>query len=116
MRRRSDSPGGIGRMRTKIVHCALEHKCTVPIAGSTPSGERELRSEDGQRDGPPNTIIFNHADPRPVTYETIVVPVDGSEHAERAVEHAGALASLFDATLHLITAVDGFDFSADYLQ
>lgn len=39
-------------------------------------------------------------------YGTTVVPLDGTQHAARAVEHAGAFASLFDATPRLITVVD----------
>lgn len=39
-------------------------------------------------------------------YETIVLPTDGSEHARRAAEHGSYLARQFDATVHVITAVD----------
>ena len=39
-------------------------------------------------------------------YDTIVVPTDGSEHAVRAAEHAGALADLFDAAVHAVHVVD----------
>ena len=39
-------------------------------------------------------------------YDTIVVPTDGSDHAVRAAEHADAFAGLFDATVHLVNAVD----------
>ena len=39
-------------------------------------------------------------------YDTLLVPTDGSEHAERAAEHALTLARAFDATVHFITVVD----------
>ncbi len=39
-------------------------------------------------------------------YETILVPTDGSDPANRAVEHAVDLASTFDADLHAIYVVD----------
>lgn len=39
-------------------------------------------------------------------YDTILVPTDGSEHAERAAEHALSVARAFDATLHFVTALD----------
>jgi nucleotide-binding universal stress UspA family protein len=39
-------------------------------------------------------------------YETIVVPTDGSEYAERAAEHAAAVARAFDATVHVVSVVD----------
>lgn len=39
-------------------------------------------------------------------YDTILVPVDGSEHAERAAAHAQYLATVFDATVHVVSVVD----------
>ena len=39
-------------------------------------------------------------------YETILVPTDGSEHAERAVEVAFQLADEQDATVHALFVVD----------
>ncbi|MEF8886969.1 MAG: universal stress protein [Haloarculaceae archaeon] len=39
-------------------------------------------------------------------YDTILVPTDGSDHAVRAGEHARYLADAFDATVHVVTAVD----------
>ncbi|ELZ31472.1 universal stress protein UspA-like protein [Halogeometricum pallidum JCM 14848] len=39
-------------------------------------------------------------------YDSILVPTDGSEHAGRAAEHAGYLAGLFDATVHLLSVAD----------
>jgi nucleotide-binding universal stress UspA family protein len=39
-------------------------------------------------------------------YETILVPTDGSDHAERAAAHAQYLSVLFEATVHLISVVD----------
>jgi len=39
-------------------------------------------------------------------YETILVPTDGSDHAERAAAHAQYLSALFEATVHLISVVD----------
>ncbi len=39
-------------------------------------------------------------------YDTILVPVDGSDAANRATEHAISLASTFDADLHALYVVD----------
>ena len=39
-------------------------------------------------------------------YQTLVVPTDGNEHAERAAEHALNIARVFDATVHLVNVVD----------
>ena len=39
-------------------------------------------------------------------YDSILVPTDGSDHAVHAAEHAVGLAGLFDATVHVLTAVD----------
>ena len=39
-------------------------------------------------------------------YETILVPTDGSDHAERAAAHAFALAAAFDATVQVYSVAD----------
>ncbi|MBX0303792.1 universal stress protein [Haloarcula salinisoli] len=39
-------------------------------------------------------------------YDHILVPTDGSDHADRAAGHAALLADAFDATVHLLTVVD----------
>ncbi|PCR90514.1 universal stress protein [Natrinema ejinorense] len=39
-------------------------------------------------------------------YDSILVPIDGSDHAVRAAEHGLALARWFDATVHVLTVVD----------
>lgn len=39
-------------------------------------------------------------------YNNILVPTDGSESAEGAVEHAVGLAKAFDATLHVLVVVE----------
>lgn len=39
-------------------------------------------------------------------YDTILVPTDGSDVADRALEHAIAAASQDDATIHLLYVVD----------
>ncbi|WP_459192356.1 universal stress protein [Halosimplex sp. J119] len=39
-------------------------------------------------------------------YESILVPTDGSDTAERATDHAIELADAFDATLHVLSVVD----------
>lgn len=38
--------------------------------------------------------------------DRLLVPTDGSEHAERAAEHAASLADRFAATAHLLNVVD----------
>lgn len=39
-------------------------------------------------------------------YDTILVPTDGSEHAQRAAEHAAILATVFEASVHVLAVVD----------
>lgn len=39
-------------------------------------------------------------------YETILVPIDGSEQANRAVEHTLELADQYGATIHVLNVVD----------
>ncbi|WP_136718417.1 universal stress protein [Halorientalis salina] len=39
-------------------------------------------------------------------YDSILIPTDGSEHAERAAEHGLYLGQMFDATVHVINAID----------
>ncbi|NHN49192.1 universal stress protein [Halostella sp. JP-L12] len=39
-------------------------------------------------------------------YDTILVPTDGSDHAVRAAGHGLSLARAFDATVHVVSAVD----------
>lgn len=39
-------------------------------------------------------------------YDSILVPTDGSDHSLRAAQHGAYLAGAFDATLHLLYAVD----------
>jgi nucleotide-binding universal stress UspA family protein len=39
-------------------------------------------------------------------YETVLVPVDGSEQSERAVDHALEIAEKFESTLHVLHAID----------
>ncbi|WP_129113447.1 universal stress protein [Halegenticoccus tardaugens] len=39
-------------------------------------------------------------------YDTILLPIDGSAPANRATEHAIALAEQYDATLHVMYVVD----------
>jgi nucleotide-binding universal stress UspA family protein len=40
------------------------------------------------------------------TYERVLVPTDGSDIAERAVDHAVAIADAFDGELHALSVVD----------
>ncbi|WP_369335285.1 universal stress protein [Natrialba sp. PRR66] len=39
-------------------------------------------------------------------YDSILVPVDGSESSTRALEHGLALGEMSQAQVHLLTAVD----------
>ncbi|MFC7137972.1 universal stress protein [Halobaculum litoreum] len=39
-------------------------------------------------------------------YDDLLVPTDGSERTDAAVEHAVALAEAFDATVHVLSVVD----------
>jgi nucleotide-binding universal stress UspA family protein len=41
----------------------------------------------------------------PATVETVLVPVDGSEPSDRAVEHAVAVASRYEADLHALVVL-----------
>ncbi|MGE0059445.1 MAG: universal stress protein, partial [Dehalococcoidia bacterium] len=39
-------------------------------------------------------------------FETVIVPLDGSELAEAALEHAREVAGKFDSTIILLRAID----------
>lgn len=39
-------------------------------------------------------------------HENILVPTDGSDHAERGIDHGLEVASRYDATLHLLSVTD----------
>lgn len=39
-------------------------------------------------------------------YDTILIPTDGSKHADIATDHAIVLANQFDATLHVLSVID----------
>jgi nucleotide-binding universal stress UspA family protein len=39
-------------------------------------------------------------------YDTVLIPIDGSEHAVRAAEHGLHVARQFDATVHVVNVVD----------
>jgi nucleotide-binding universal stress UspA family protein len=41
-----------------------------------------------------------------MAYDSILVPTDGSDHADRATAHALSLAETFDATVHALSVVD----------
>jgi len=41
-----------------------------------------------------------------MSYEDVLVPMDGSDHAARATDHALSLASRFDADVHALAVVD----------
>ncbi|MFC4542908.1 universal stress protein [Halosolutus amylolyticus] len=43
---------------------------------------------------------------RQYPFETIVVPIDGSDHADAAIERALSIARHHDATVHLLSVVD----------
>jgi nucleotide-binding universal stress UspA family protein len=49
-----------------------------------------------------------------MSYETILIPTDGSPHADRATHHALSLASAFDATVHALSVVDVAALSGPY--
>jgi nucleotide-binding universal stress UspA family protein len=60
----------------------------------------------GKGNDPATTLIPWPALPTRVMYDTILVATDGSDPANRAVEHALELAERFDATLHAMYVVD----------
>lgn len=46
-------------------------------------------------------------------FETIVVPVDGSDHAENALDRASSIARHHDATVHVLSVIDVTPAGAD---
>lgn len=46
------------------------------------------------------------ASPTDVEYDDVLVPVDGSEAGERALDHAVALADRYDAMVHALSVID----------
>lgn len=57
----------------------------------------------------PVPVLTAHADEETFSfpYERILLPTDGSESAQRAAEHALALAGALDATLHALSVTEG---------
>ncbi len=57
-------------------------------------------------DVPVFTVRADGATPTPDTYDTVLLPTDGSDCAEAAVDHAVALAEAFDAEIDVVSVVD----------
>jgi nucleotide-binding universal stress UspA family protein len=55
--------------------------------------------------GTPTTAGATGPATDPATVETVLVPVDGSEPSERAVDHAVAVASRYEASLHALVVL-----------
>ncbi|MFD1586050.1 universal stress protein [Halorientalis brevis] len=51
-------------------------------------------------------VLTVHGECQSVAYDDVLVPTDGSEYADAALEHAIALADAFDATPHVLHAGD----------
>lgn len=70
--------------------------------------ERTLRTSDVPV---VTTQAFDAADP---SVDSVLIPTDGSDCAERAVEHGLAVAERFDATVHAVSVVDVQSMAAAY--
>lgn len=46
------------------------------------------------------------ATPREPTYDDVLLPTDGSDHAERVADHAFDIAARHDATVHALSVID----------
>jgi nucleotide-binding universal stress UspA family protein len=92
---------------------ASEHDVDVVVMGSHGRGgvgrfvlgsvtEHVVRTADV-----PVIVVRGDDDVRThLPYETVVVPIDGSEHAAVALERGIDVATAFDATLHVLSVVD----------
>lgn len=62
---------------------------------------------NGQRDGPDDASRGSTER----AYEDVLIPTDGSDAVQRAIDEAIALAGLSDATLHALSVVDIDDYA-----
>lgn len=46
------------------------------------------------------------ATPREPAYDTVLLPTDGSDHAQRVADHAFDIAARYDATVHALSVID----------
>jgi nucleotide-binding universal stress UspA family protein len=59
------------------------------------------------RTSPVPVLVAHGEEPSPPTYETVVVPTDGSRHAARAADRAVEIARAAGGTVHALHAADG---------
>ncbi|WP_436345321.1 universal stress protein [Natronorubrum sp. FCH18a] len=102
-----------GEPREAILESAAEHDVDAIVMGTR--GRRGVGrlllgsvTEAVVRDADVPVLVVRGAPEvrRPYPIETIVVPTDGSAYADVAVEHALAIASHHDATVHFLSIVD----------
>ncbi|WP_440763626.1 universal stress protein [Natronorubrum sp. DTA7] len=102
-----------GEPRDTILEAAVEHDVDAIVMGTR--GRRGVGrlllgsvTESIVRDADVPVLVVRGAPEvrRPYPIETIVVPTDGSAHAEVALERALTVAAHHDATVHLLSIVD----------
>lgn len=94
-----------------IVHCVHEWNIDCVVMGTTGrSGMRRLAlgsvAERTVRSAPVPVITFHAEATFPREPARLLVPTDGSDGANAAVDHAIDLAVAYDAALHVLHAVD----------
>ncbi|USZ72634.1 universal stress protein [Natronosalvus halobius] len=101
-----------GQPRTVITEAAAEDVVDLVVMGT--SGERSLTEHVlgsvtehvvNASDEPVLAVRAASDASKPYPYENVLVPTDGSEHAERALELAGEIVREHCATLHVLTVV-----------
>ncbi|SDJ35940.1 universal stress protein [Natronorubrum texcoconense] len=102
-----------GEPRDAILEAAAEHDVDAIVMGTR--GRRGVGrlllgsvTESVVRDADVPVLVVRGAPEvrRPYPIETIVVPTDGSAHADVALERALTVAAHHDATVHLLSIVD----------
>ncbi|MFC7215737.1 universal stress protein [Saliphagus sp. GCM10025334] len=102
-----------GQPRTVITEVAAEDIVDLVVMGT--SGERSLTEHVlgsvtehvvNASDKPVLAVRSAGNASQPYPYEDVLVPTDGSEHAERALELAGEIAREHGATLHVLSVLE----------
>ncbi|UTF52712.1 universal stress protein [Natronosalvus rutilus] len=102
-----------GQPRTVITEVAAEDVVDLVVMGT--SGERSLTEHVlgsvtehvvNASDKPVLAVRAADDASHPYPYEDVLVPTDGSEHAERALELAGEIAREHGATLHVLSVLE----------
>lgn len=93
----------LGTYGRSAIDRALTGSTSAQVVRESPSPVVTVRRDDGEP--APGKEPTGDAEPR-IGYDDVLVPTDGSDAAEVAVDHGLAVAAAFDATVHAVNVVD----------